>query len=355
MAVTPVTCLACGQRVDDTREVCPHCETELVASSPSTTSPPSSPLTGIWDRVRDGFSDRLSDLKEQSADQLPGLLAFLQTEDLRQWLDAVYEGTRTQYDRAMDAAFVAKQRAGELGYSAGQHRLFDEGHTVAGSFERAQQAVQGDAELTEIVEWSRSYLNDLTTPAGMPLVNLDPGDYQQWVDAFSVDVPGLQEHHLFDLLTFDAMELIAAELGVLGVLFALTDDDLERLSEVIGAMGMTAVVAANPILGMITIATTAYAYWRHEKVTGRSATKGGAIAGVSAVIFLTLGLPVLVELVVAIVVGYQLRKRLFESDEFVQWVKRNLRERPPKLDELASILPDRAPLARQVRAYLGAE
>lgn len=304
-------------------------------------------LTKRWGRIQSDLEDRLADLKERSSNQMPGLLTFLHVDDLRQWLDAAYEGTQTHYDRAMDAAFIAKQRAGELGYSAGQHRLFDEGHTIWGSFERAQEAVPGDSELAEIAGWAEAYMKDLTTPSGMPIVNLNPAQYDQWAEAFS-SVPGVDKRYLFDLLNFDAMQVVASQLGVVGVLFALNDDDLERLSELLGAMGINAIVAANPVLGMVTIATTAYAYWRHEKLEGKEVMKGGAIAGVSSIIFINLGLPVLVELVVVVVVGYQMRKRIFENEEFLRWLKSHLKDRSLDIGEVAAALPRDSQIGRKV-------
>lgn len=310
-------------------------------------------VTDLWETAQENFARRLTEIRDGTSEQVPSLLAFLHTDDLLRWLDTAYSTSHTQYDRAMDAAFLAKQRAGELGYSVGQHRLFDGGHTLRGSFERAQEAVQNDSSLTEVVEWSRAYMNDLTTPSGMPITTLDPAEYERWATAFSETVPGLDQQYLFDLLNFDAMELVASEIAVIGAIFALSDDDLERLSELLGAMGVNAIVAANPIMGMLTIASTAYAYWRYETVAGTQVVKGGSLAGVSALVFVSLGAPVLVELVVAVVVAHQLRQRVFENEEFVRWLRKQAKKQRPSVDELLAVLPESAALARRLRGPEG--
>lgn len=78
-------------------------------------------------------------------------------------------------------------------------------------------------------------------------------------------------------------------------------------------MGVNAIPAANP-LGLVTIATLASAYWRHEAVAGREVVTGGSIAGVSALVFVSMALSVLVELIIVVVVAHQVREKIFEDE-----------------------------------------
>jgi hypothetical protein len=64
---------------------------------------------------------------------------------------------------------------------------------------------------------------------------------------------------LYDLLTFDALEILTAGLSGGAACFALRHDDKTRLAEILGAMGMSSITVANPIMGLARIMITAYA------------------------------------------------------------------------------------------------
>ena len=72
-------------------------------------------------------------------------------------------------------------------------------------------------------------------------------------------------------------------------------------------------------MGLAVIATTGYAYWRKrngsdgKSICAASAAKGAALAGLSATIFAVLGLPVLVELMIALAATQLARKHVFEN------------------------------------------
>lgn len=103
-------------------------------------------------------------------------------------------------------------------------------------------------------------------------------------------------------------ELLSAGLGAVGVVFVLQRGDLEQLSELLGSMGITAVLSANPLLGLCVVASTGYAYWQAKQrgeslgVDGLAAARGAALAGSSAAVFSVMAGPAVVKLVVAIAV-----------------------------------------------------
>jgi len=189
------TCPECGREPGDDASVCFVCGTPLDGDPDSDsswidagaeaasrfrreTSDRANELSDLWSRSQRDLGDQLTELRERSTDRLPSLLTFLHTDDLLRWLDAVQE----------------------------------------------------DARLKEVVEWTRAYMNDLTT--------------------------------------------------------------------------------------------------------------------ISSLIFVTLGYPVLVELVVVLVVAHRVRVRIVEDEEFRQWIREQARQNRPSLDDLRSVLPEWAPLAR---------
>jgi hypothetical protein len=79
----------------------------------------------------------------------------------------------------MDAEYL------RAGIGGAYHRLFDEGHTIWGSWEAVREALPGDSRLQEMVGWIGAYAKDVTTMKGMPFFNLDKADFDGWANALS--------------------------------------------------------------------------------------------------------------------------------------------------------------------------
>jgi hypothetical protein len=134
-----------------------------------------------------------------------------------------------------------------------------------------------------------------------------------------------------DLVSFDAFELLSAGLGCAGLLFALNRGDMEKLSELLGAIGITSILSANPLTGFAAIVVTAYAY--HQKrgqadpdvVRGASLAKGAMIAGLSSATFMLFGLPMLVEMAIVMVVVHLARKHADDAIQLAVGVADKLR------------------------------
>ncbi len=118
-------------------------------------------------------------------------------------------------------------------------------------------------------------------------------------------------------------ELLSASLGAAGLVFVLQRGDVEQLSELLGSMGITALLSANPLLGLCVVATTGYAYRQAKKegealsVDRLAAVRGAALAGSSAAVFSVMAGPVALKLVVAIAVTGAVRKLTAPSISFV--------------------------------------
>ena len=169
-------------------------------------------------------------------------------------------------------------------------------------------------------------MKDFTTAMGMPFATIDKQNFDQWVETVSGLLPGIDRRYLYDLLSFDAMEVCASGLSAAGVVFALKDDDQEKLAEMLGAMGVSSIAAANPILGVLTIAATAYAYRQNQQVDVIAAVKGGGLAAVSAAMFAVLGFPILVELVIVVTLSTLLKKHVIDNAQLTKWIGEKLNE-----------------------------
>ena len=79
----------------------------------------------------------------------------------------------------------------------------------------------------------------------------------------------------------------------LALIFALQKDDLTRRSELLGSMGITALISANPVMGLSIVATTGYAYWKARSrgevvaIDATSAVRDAALGATSAATFAT--------------------------------------------------------------------
>ncbi|MBD3167616.1 hypothetical protein GF324_13530 [bacterium] len=111
-------------------------------------------------------------------------------------------------------------------------------------------------------------------------------------------------------MSFDALELVSTGVGAVAWIFMLKEDDNAKLWELIGSMSIVAIMGANPFLGLAAIAAAAYSMIRDKKarVLPISLGKGAITAGIGSALFLLMGFPFLVELVIVITVLTILRK-----------------------------------------------
>ena len=257
----------------------------------------------------------LRKIKGKTAVAAAAVLPFLHEPDLLKWTEALSKGAATTYDKAMDLEYL------KTGIGGSYHRLFDGGHTIWGSLKAVRDALPDDSPLQEAAGWIQAYAKDLTTVRGMPFFDLDKADFDQWAEALVGAIPGVKKEYLFDLLNFDAIEVCAAGLSVVGAVFALKRNDRKKLAELIGATGVTSVAYGNPISALATIGVMGYAFWKHGGTEVSTIVKGGGLAGVSTLLFSLLGMPVVVELVIVLAVIVLLRKQVLENQALEKWIK----------------------------------
>lgn len=266
------------------------------------------------------FSEWKTKLSSRIRDGRSAILVGLAQPELLKWTEHISQSAATIYDKALDATFLRTHIGG------GDHRLFDGGHDLISAWQCIQAVSDTDTRSQEVVEYFTALWKDFTTTNGLPFATIDKASFDAWVDALTNKLPGLDRQYLVDAYSFDVMELVGSALGIVGAVFSLTRKDMERFSELLGSMGITAIASANPLMAIAVIALAGYAYYRKGVAPDLTeATRGAALATVSATIFAVLGMPVLIELVIVMIVSTHLRKQLASKADLVAMFEGNMR------------------------------
>ena len=219
---------------------------------------------------------------------------------LNDWLQSMVDGTPTIYDRDMDATYNATHVGG------GYHRLFDGGHTIPGAFQAVMSASQDDSIMQEAAGFLQALARDATTPMGLPLVNWDQDTFNGLADTLGTF--GIPRSWVADMVSYDAVDIFGGAIGVVAITFNWNNDDVEEFTSLVGGMGLSAAVSANPLLLIVTVVALARAFHVARK-TGEwkefadGLAKGGI--GTGAVLLATALMPgpTIVMLLTGICVG----------------------------------------------------
>ena len=268
-------------------------------------------------RARRGAAGARSAMRAAQGQAAAGF-AFLCQPELLQWTKQLTAAPATVYDRALDAEYLRTRIGGA------EHRLFDGGHDLLGSWEAAREALPDDGVSREVAGWLAALWRDGATPMGLPFASVSKESFDAWAEWASSAIPGVDRQWLYDLATSDAFELLGVGLGAVGLAFGLSRGDQEKIAELLGSLGIVSIIGANPLMGLAVIATAAYAYLlkRHD-VDAAALARGGALAGTSLAIFATLGLPVLIELVIAIAAGALLKTYVLDAGRLETLIERS--------------------------------
>ena len=254
-------------------------------------------------QLTESVRERLADLATLS---VAGLTTAISAE-LNSALASLAEGPATIYDKAMDAEYLATHIGGA------NHRLFDGGHTLSGAFGAVRDASTEDTIIEEGVGYMQGLFKDVTTPQGLPLANWDKGTYNE-VSGFLDSQFGIPKGWFYDLNSFDAAEVLGASVGALALVLCWSRADAEQFGKLVGGLGLTAAIGANPLLLIVVLAALAKAFTKAraegrlgDAVDGlaRGAVTSAAVLGSAAVVSIgggAGGLALLVGLLVGLTV-----------------------------------------------------
>ena len=258
-------------------------------------------LTAQLGPALEAVSGKGASAQAQTFITLQGLLANAElSSTINSWLQSMVSGAPTIYDRAMDATYNSTHIGGGL------HRMFDGGHTVPGAFEAVRNASPDDNIFQEAAGLLQALARDATTPMGLPLVNWDRDTFYGLAN--TLEGFGVSRDWLIDLVNYDAVELVGSFIGVVAIALNWNNEDIEEFTTIVGGMGLSAAVSANPLLLVVTIVALAKAFHTARK-TGDwkefadGLAKGGICTGAVLLVTSTVSGPAVVVLLAGICVG----------------------------------------------------
>ena len=247
-----------------------------------------------------------------------GLLASDLAGAANNLVQELVKGVPTIYDKAMDAKFI------ETGIGGPNHRLFDGGHTIWGAFTAAREASPDDTIIQEAMGTVRGLLRDVSTPKGLPLVTWDKETFDQVAGALESDYH-IPKSWFIDLVAFDVADLLGSTVGAVSLIFNWNSADTETFTKLVGSMGLSATVGANPLLLIVTVVALGRAFHKAH-LTGEYAAftdglfKGGLSSGATLAAVGIVGLfggPAGVGLVASLVAGV-LTQKAAQNVSFVE-------------------------------------
>lgn len=247
--------------------------------------------------IVDQYGDVVTNIKVKD------LIQVFSNPKLLKYMEMLTQSAATRFDKAMDLRYILTREGG------GNHRLIDGGHTLAGSYSNISKMcnVQFCTSYEKYSGWMNGLWKDMTTPKGLPFVNMEKATYNQMADWASKNIPGVDKKYVYDALSYDVMELVVSTVAIVAIMYALNQQDFEMLSELLGSIGITSIATANPIMAIIMIVTTAYLIKTGDIEYGVMA-KGAGITTLGFAIVNVVAMPVLVEMIVMLVILGALNK-----------------------------------------------
>ena len=194
---------------------------------------------------------------------LPTILPVLSQSQWLNYLETLTKSVSTNFDKALDVEYLKTYASGP------NHRLFDGGHTLGGAWSNIADmcAKTGCSSREQINGYFGALWKDATTPKGLPFMTMEKQAYDSLADKLSNY--GVSKSWTYDVLSYDALEILGAGISAAAVVYFLKTEQVEELSQALGAMGIVSIVSANPLLALVMISSIAYAI-QTVRVSGKN-------------------------------------------------------------------------------------
>lgn len=224
--------------------------------------------------------------------------------ELSQWLTNHFSNqVSTVASRAMDAEYLRTHIGGNW------HRLYDGGHTLAGSWNAVHEALPDLSALNQLGAWADEYWKDLITTRGMPIVALDHAD--------------VVSEYFKHLDSVNVAQLLGGDL--IGVSIYCNWNDPAKLVASAASNDLSGIVYANviaPLVSLIGLGRAYYLLKQSEQDDLRNliepALKGLTRSGASVLLITVVPGGFLIHLSCGIVVslahGYVWEKRIEDKE-----------------------------------------
>jgi hypothetical protein len=279
---------------------------ETIAAPLAATGEPAVARPALSERLRRGakaFAETAQahgrDGWNQAANWFNAVLATELAPKLDAWLrDNLAAGKASIYDKAMDAVHIAEP-------SGPFHRLWDGGHSLTDAWSAVRDASPDDSFAQEVGGYLSAIWKDVITPMGLPVATVD----RAWFEGAAAALGGfdIPRKYLADALSYTGTEIGGAALGVVAMLLNWSKAETERAAALAGSLGISTLLAANPVLGIVALACFARAFQNALGAGGSKSAlaagliKGGAGSGVLVAASAIVGGPVWVGIFTGIV------------------------------------------------------
>jgi len=262
-------------------------------------------------RLQVELRDRAAGLRDRSSQAAMWVSTLTaETEWARQverWSADQFNTLSNPYTQEMDAEFIRNAIGTPI-----THRILDGGHSLAGSWEAARNALADDSFWSELRGWTGAYASDLSSVVGMPITTLS-ADSLSWLED-AVGALGFSQADLVDALSFNAVELAATTIPALAALLNWSEPDKEAFARFVGSSGLAAVASANPLLFLVSLVCAARAFHHQRKKPdglrqwAAGVASGGALSGVVLATSAVVAGPVWVGMVAGILAVMTLKR-----------------------------------------------
>ena len=191
-------------------------------------------------RLNNSVTGGLTATASVAGEAFTAALDWKNNSEFSNWLaDQFSNQAATVASKAMDAEYLRTYVGGSW------HRLYDGGHSLAGSWNAVSEALPDLAAIDRLSIWANEYWKDLVTTRGMPIVILDHadqiGEYFKHLDSVNV------------------AELIGGE--VCRVSIYCNWNDPAKLLASAAAMDCSAIVYANVVAPLVSLIAVGRAYF----------------------------------------------------------------------------------------------
>ena len=259
---------------------------------------------------------------------LPTILPILAQS---KWIDYLKTLTTeaTRFDKALDAKYAKDALGG------GNHRLFDGGHTLGGAWSNIAEMCSktGCSTREQVNGYFGALWKDVITPKGLPFMTMEKQTYDSLASKLSSY--GISKNWTYDALSYDAMQILGAGISAAAVVYSLKTEQIEELSQALGAMGIVSVVSANPLLALVTISSFAYAIATGTDLNAKAAVEGVVKSSIISGTLVLLPGTFLLQVTAAVAIAVLLEKTM--KDENYEFAKDYAME---KINELKTWIPD---------------
>jgi len=164
------------------------------------------------------------------------------TESFKGMFKELEHHTPTTYDKIMDAVYR------ETHIGGGMHRMFDGNHTFSGSYE-AIKSMTGQVDAFDFI---KAHVNEVVTPEGIPLFNLDQVSFNHLSSEVSETLgghvaPGQIRALARDMNSFNMGEVLSAGVGFAFMAYALNSGDPRATSRTVAVNLCLGIYTANPL------------------------------------------------------------------------------------------------------------